>query len=320
MKRQSIFTLVTLFVYLSTFAQNKDEAIVIEEYKNKYLIPIDFKQGLIGVKGAVIPQGTQDLVDFISRNPNQASSLMFNSFISYLDEELKLSPIAWTPTQLNQLTSQEFDRCDYVYVGFENGDFKSILAAIGEIPINIIFQFCDGQSFRIESTMSVSGNTNYSTKVKRHLSKILKNDWEYDKSYKRKSKNISLKYSSSQVDSLQNLPTKPTIEGSYSIFTKEGIWTVEEFLVVRSGEQFDIVYLKGNTQDWQKGELKGTLTPTLSEGNYLVNFRTINNEEISGSAVFQNNSIDLVLNQFKAKFIKVKQYAREQMATKFEIN
>jgi hypothetical protein len=279
---------------------------VIKKFQNKYQIPIELKRALSGVKGTIVPNGNQDLVDFISRNPYDAGSQMFISFFSYLKEDLKMSFVAWSPDQKVQISSQYLNPCDIVEAYFEYGSFESTFLAVGKIPSKVGFKFCDGQTYIIETELGINGNTNYSKKVKKHFSKILSNNWKYDSTYRKQLKEVELAYSLNKVDSLLNAPTIEGIIGTYSIFTKLENWTIEDILIIKNSDKYDIVYLKGKNIDWRKGELKGTLTPTLSDGHFLVKYFGDDKTEYSGSAIFENNALEFTIEESKAKFVKIK--------------
>lgn len=309
-----IFGLIILFFFATfTYTQEVESVpVIIQEIKSSnrsfFNVPPSLVNSLTGVKYAYFPSGNQDLVDYAVRNPNAIDVLIFSDIIEYLNQDFLFDFLAWTPSQKEDLSKVINNPCEVVSVYFNQGEFGDNLGAIGRIQgIELGFTFCDGQSYIIKTDFGVSGLTNYSQKYRKHFSKILNLKGQiYNREYEKILKESSLYIDAEELNKRMSKLSLDPIEGVYGLFTKIGNWSADKIYVINEGTRYTAIFLEGDTRLWKKGELKSVFTPTLSEGDFLLEHFMADKSFQKGSAIIKENSIEIILSDSTAKYVKLR--------------
>ena len=201
-----IFVVLILCTGINFSQEVHSEPIIIQEIKTNnrsfYNVPPSLVNSLRGVKYAFLPIGNKDLVDLIVRNPNSFEAQVISGIVDYLKRDLFLKGVAWTPAQKEELSAIINNPCEAVSVYINEGDFIQDLGAIGRRQgVELGFTFCDGQTYIIKTNFGVSGLTNYSTKYRKHFSKIINlKGLGYNKDFERVPREVSLFIEPEELD------------------------------------------------------------------------------------------------------------------------
>lgn len=305
--------ILLLFSTTFNYAQEVENApVIIQEIKSRnrsfYNVPPSLVNSLMGVKYASFPSGNKDMVDFAVRNSNAIDVIIFSDIIEYLNQDFLFDFVAWTPSQKEELSKVINNSCEVVSVYFKQGEFGDNLGAIGRIQgIELGFTFCDGQSYIIKTDFGVSGWTNYSQKYRKHFTKILNlKGQSYNKDFEKIPKESLLYIDDEELNKRMSTINLDPIEGIYGLFTKTGNWSADKIYVINEGTRYTSVFLEGDTRLWKKGELKSVFTPTLSEGDFLLEHFMADKSIQKGSAIIKENSIEIILTDSTAKYVKLR--------------
>jgi hypothetical protein len=105
-----------------------------------------------------------------------------------------------------------------------------------------------------------------------------------------------------KADSLEN-----TIQGVYQYFSGDET-DVQKLGVIEYENQLLLVYLSGDGRyrgDWKEGEIKGTLLPTRSSNDYIVDFKLQDKSQTKGSISFSDHAFTLNAIGKSFRFIKL---------------
>lgn len=305
--------IILLFSVTFNYAQEAESVpVIIQEIKSSnrsfYNVPPSLVNSLTGVKYASFPSGNQDLVDYVVRNPNAIDVVIFSDIIEYLNQDFLFDFVAWTPSQKEELSKIMNNPCEVVSIYFKQGEFGENIGAIGRIQgIELGFTFCDGQSYIIKTDFGVSGWTNYSKKYRKHFTKILNLKGKiYNKEFEKIPKESSLYIDAEELNERMSKLSLDPIEGVYNLFTKTGNWSAEKIYIIKEETRYTAIFLEGDTRLWKKGELKSIFTPTLSEGDFLLEHYMADKSIQKGSAIIKENTIEIILTDSSAKYVKLR--------------
>ena len=262
--------------WTSTFSQKKSVPVEI--------LKLDTLQTkLSGVKYAYFLFSETErkvLLQQLGNIGNTVDFQIISGIIDYFNKDLLISHIV-TDEQKKQSFENANSACDYVYFSFSLGAFKSDFMAIGKIPFEFTFTFCDKSEYSFKRIIPVNGLTNYRITFRNVMNNLVnryidrKNKWSYNEANKLRMKEnpIVIRYKDfmNYLDTNKNLSK---YEGLFELAYSDVGTSRQIFGIYNDNGQFKLVYFEGSyfSSDWDDGELKGELKLTKSETDILVKY------------------------------------------------
>ncbi len=191
----------------------------------------------------------------------------------YINEDLKLDFIMSDEDE-DLVAPSLSSICDYVYISYSIGAFKKDFGVVGTYPLTLSYLFCDFSEYRYTIQVPVNGLTNYRVTFRRAFNNILDKQWKYDFGNR-----VSIKFNPRIIrftDFNQYLDTCKSLnkyEGIYELINSNNAIAGNLKLgIYNDNGSLKLVYFDGATykDDWIDGEIKGTLTKTKSEIDFLL--------------------------------------------------
>lgn len=313
---------ITVFLFLlfiligrNSAAQNSGKSKSFDQSQMDTL-----KIKLSGVKFFEIltSQEERDIMKQIMGNPGESVDLqILNGIVDYANKDLELGLI-YTNEQLQQSFKYANSICDYVFFSYSIGAFKSDFMAIGKLPIEFTFIFCDNSEYKFKKTIGVNGSTNYRLTIRNLLSNTVnkkisfKKTLQYDStsrlSIQKKSPVINYPDFISYLDSSKSLSK---YEGLFELFHSENTAARLKLGIYNDKGVLKLLYFGGShyKNDWNEGELKGILTLTKSESDLLVKLYDAFKFERNFAMKFSDsNAFDLISLETKStdRYVRIK--------------
>lgn len=292
------------------YMKDKEEGKVLDTLRQK----------LTGVKYVRLFTNEEVIQSYKSIIGNAASSKdleVVNGFADYVNEDLNKGFVL-TEEQQSQANRLSTSLCDFVTVAYDIGTFKRDLGAIGSYPLTVYFVFCDGSQYSYKRIVGVSGTTDYRRVFRNAFSSIinLKNTrkikYEYLESNRLslKTNPIVISYNSfnNYLDTCKNLQK---CEGIYELFSTENQTVSYKLGIYNDNGTLKLICIDAGEfkLDWKEGELKGILTKTKSDYDFLMIYYSGSKIESKGTISFTNeNSFNLKTKDLKGtdRYIRIK--------------
>lgn len=302
-----------LFYSFNVFCQYIERKPIIIQADES--LPKELQEGLAGVKFGTIIQ-SDALEKFMIENTQNPEIKAFIGVFDYLKTEIRLSHVAITKQQNEEIKKLGKSTCDYVWIDINIGEFKSDFMAVGKmVGAFIEYGFCDKSYYRVMMPpISVNGNTNIEKKYKKEFTTRYFHAWDYNEKYKKKLIKNEIVISKEPFEEyLTKSDTLKYYEGVFKVLSSNVDVSQYEIGVYNKDGKIRIIYFSGAdfSNDWSEGELKGILTPTMSNEDFLLEWFSADKQSLKGSLSFSNKnafSIKTTNNNVmsEVKYIRIK--------------
>jgi hypothetical protein len=245
----------------------------------------------------------------ISRGIDENKS--FAALIDFLDEEFN-SIVVFADEKREDVFYKVSSFCNIVNVRWNTQSLKRDIGAVGRIPMEVTFSFCNGDKLNYDFTVNINGYT-YDLKmaILRALRKNIPVDEIVDKL-----NTVKLPVGA-EVINLDSIKTTTNntieenigIEGVYKIIESTNFTSLSKVMIKNIGDQLLILNLesKAFTNDWKKGQVIAKIQKTSSSKYYIGMYRALNSTESDISLTYDDNLVEIVFTQSKEtlKFIKL---------------
>lgn len=313
-KRLSLLVILFLLIYKgesqNLYMKDSEEEKVLDTLKQKLT-------GIKYVRLFVNDDVVQSYKNIIGNAASSKDLEVVNGFVDYVREDLNKG-FVMTEEQKKQANMLSSSLCDFVNVVYEIGVFKRDLGAIGSYPLTVYFVFCDGSQYKFKKIVGVSGTTDYRKVFRNAFSSIinLKSTKKIKYDYK-ESNRLTLKNNPIVIDYksfnyyLDTCKTLQKSEGVYELFSTENQTPNYKLGIYNDNGILKLICLDAAEfkLDWKDGELKGILTKTKSESDYLLIYYNGSKIESKGTISFINeNSFNLTTKDLKGtdRYIRIK--------------
>lgn len=287
-----------------------------KKQKSEYELKMDtLKIKLSGVKYArlLVNDDTKDVYKQTEgAGVRSADYQVTVGFKEYITEDLGLGFIM-TDQQEDLAVNYTTSACDYVYVSYSIGSFIKEFGAVGKYPLEINFIFCDTKDNIFKINVPVNGTTNYRITFRSAFNRIVNKDWKYNLSNRLKIKNNAIVINFNNFSTyLDTCKTLTKYEGVYELFSSNN--TIASHLklgIYNDNGILKVIYLSGanNKDDWMEGELKGTMTKTKSDSDFLLDIYNGFKSLLKGTLTFTNdNAFELKISRqvYTDKYVRLR--------------
>ena len=245
----------------------------------------------------------------ISRGLGENRSLA--ALIDFLDEEFN-STVVFADEKREEVFYKLASFCKIVNVRWNTESLKRDIGAVGRIPMEVTFTFCNGDKLNYDFTVNINGYT-YDLKMA-ILRALRKNIPAGDIVAKLNTVKLPVGAEVINLDSIKTTTNNTIeenigIEGVYKIIESTNFTSLSKVMIKNIGDQLLILNLesKAFTNDWKKGQVIAKIQKTSSSKYYIGMYRALNSTESDISLTYDDNLVEIVFTQSKEtlKFIKL---------------
>jgi len=254
-----------LFIFFCLFSNgySQDEKANLETLHRK----------LRSVKYADLGINETAMKALISRGTSESLDILAIKLFFF--EDLKLMGTIITEEDREIVYSNCNSVTEIVNVNWQIGSFKSDFGAIGSHSMTIEFSFADKTRYRFNFPINVSGSTQMNNAIRRSLRKNIGEFYVKGEPLKIDFKRGEVIYTEDDLAKyFDNQDNKLKIEGVYKLIKGNG--SIEKLAIAQKNGKIYFLNIKNKyfVDDWNYGEIRGIIEPTLARtiftGTYLL--------------------------------------------------
>jgi hypothetical protein len=318
---KKLFCLIPIlfFLNISGISQKKMSEAKMKEAEEERILDT-LKQKLSGVRFVYLfkSEDVKEIYKNIEGNAKVSGDLLVVlGFKDYVETDLEKG-FVMTDEQYVFASNDAKSFCDFVIVQYSVGTFIRDFGAIGRYPLTVDFVFCDGSNYSFTRNVKVTGTSNYRNVFRYAFKSIVDREISFNKYWiytegnrlRMKTNPIIIDYRNFS-NYLDTCKTLSKYEGVFELFSSENKTSNYKLGVYNDNGILKLIFLGGaNLElDWKEGELKGILSKTKSEGDFLMIYYGGAKLESKGTISFTNdNSFNFNSKDFKGtdKYIRIK--------------
>jgi hypothetical protein len=272
------------------------------------------KEKLSGVKYAVFNL-TQDQEKFLIENDTGSiEAEILNGVTSYIKDDLGIEVLVTRKQRQEIKELRSTSLCDYALVGYGVEDVKSSSIVDGKFSFKFSVKFCDGSRYSFNTELSFNELTNYVILIRTACKSNFPLSIQYDEKKKLTLPKGPFIISKRDFEKyLDSNKTKKPIEGIYQLISSENSSPKYTIGIYDHNDTLKIVYFEQEilNKNWNEGEIKGYLTSTNSQSDYIGQWIGTEKLKYTVSLHFSNNtSFEISSNELnggiKDKYVRIK--------------
>lgn len=236
----------------------------------------------------------------------------FAALIDFLDEEFASSTVVFADEKREAVFYKVASYCKIVNVRYNMESFKRDIGAVGRIPMQVSFTFCNGDKLSYNFTVNING---YTRDLKLAVLRALRKNIPVDEIVSKLSI-VKLPEGAEVInfDSINSQIINPVddyngIEGLYKIIESTSFTSLSKVMIKKMKDQLLILNLenKAFTNDWKKGQVIAKIQKTNSSKYYVGTYRALNSDEDDISVTYDDNLVEIIFTKSKGtlKFVKL---------------